>query len=296
MHNGFDYDEAFSRNIGWVTQSEQQVLRRCRVAIGGMGGVGGVHLLTLARLGIGGFNIADFDTFDLVNFNRQAGALLSTIGQPKAQILAEMALDINPGLDMRVFEEGVSPAAPDPFLKDVDLYVDGLDFFAFEARRAVFAACRRLGIPAVTAAPLGMGTAVLVFTADSMSFEDYFGFEGCDEEEMAVRFVLGLSPAMLQRGYLADVSRVNLSEKRGPSTVAACQLCAGVTATEVIKIMLGRGKLMAAPWGYQFDAYRNRLKRTWRPGGHRNPLQRLGLWIARKQLARMKQQANGGRA
>lgn len=296
MHNGFDYNQAFSRNIGWVTEAEQQRLRGCRVAIAGMGGVGGVHLLTLARFGVGGFHIADFDTFDWANFNRQAGALVSTVGHPKAGVLADMARDINPELQITVFEQGVSPSDPDAFLQGADIYVDGLDFFAFEARRAVFAACRRLGIPAVTAAPLGMGTAVLVFTANSMSFEDYFGFAGCDEEEMAVRFILGLSPAMLQRGYLADVSRVNLSERRGPSTVAACQLCAGVTATEVIKIILGRGKVLTAPWGYQFDAYRNRLKHTWRPGGHRNPLQRLGLWIARKQLARMKQLANGDTA
>ena len=51
--NAFDYDTAFTRNIGWVTPVEQQKLRRARVAIAGLGGVGGFHLLTLARLGIG---------------------------------------------------------------------------------------------------------------------------------------------------------------------------------------------------------------------------------------------------
>ena len=51
----FDYGQAFSRNIGWVTEAEQEKLRNSRVAIGGMGGVGGVHLLTLARLGISRF-------------------------------------------------------------------------------------------------------------------------------------------------------------------------------------------------------------------------------------------------
>ena len=48
----FSYDDAFARNIGWVTVAEQAALRGKRVAIAGMGGVGGVHLLTLARLGI----------------------------------------------------------------------------------------------------------------------------------------------------------------------------------------------------------------------------------------------------
>lgn len=286
----FDYDAAFARNIGWVTTGEQSALRGKRIAIAGMGGVGGVHLLTLARLGVGAFNVADFDTFDLVNFNRQAGAMMSSVGRPKVDVLAEMALDINPELDVRRFPAGLSDANLDEFLRDVDLYVDGLDFFCFGIRRATFAACHRLGIPAVTAAPLGMGTAVLVFLPGQMSFEEYFCLDGCDEEEMSIRFLLGLSPGMLQRSYLADPSRVNLAERRGPSTIIACQLCAGATAAESLKILLGRGKVLAAPWGYQFDSYRNRMVRTWRPGGNRNPLQRLGLWIARKQLRRMREQ------
>ena len=53
----FSYEEAFSRNLGWLTEYEQQALRHKRIAIAGMGGVGGFHLLTLARFGIGAFNI-----------------------------------------------------------------------------------------------------------------------------------------------------------------------------------------------------------------------------------------------
>ena len=284
----FVYDEAFSRNIGWVTVAEQAALRGKRVAIAGMGGVGGVHLLTLARLGIGAFHIADMDVFELVNFNRQVGATVSNLQRPKAAALAEMARDINPELDIRLFERGVDDANLGDFLDGVDLYVDGLDFFAFDARRATFRACAARGIPAVTAAPLGMGTAVLSFLPGQMSFEDYFCLDGCDEEEMAIRFLLGLSPAMLQRGYLADPSRVNLAEQRGPSTIAACQLCAGVTAVESLKILLGRGDVLCAPRGFQFDAYRNRYVKTWRPGGNRNPLKRLALFIARRQLRAMR--------
>jgi molybdopterin/thiamine biosynthesis adenylyltransferase len=284
----FEYESAFSRNIGWVSSLEQSALRGKRVAIAGMGGVGGIHLLTLARLGIGAFNISDFDAFDYVNFNRQAGAVMASLGRPKVDVLDEMAREINPEINIRKFPEGVSTANLDDFLEGVDLYVDGLDFFAFDARRATFAACARMGIPAITAAPLGMGTAVLTFLPGGMSFEDYFCLEGCDEEEMAIRFLLGLSPGMLQRSYLVDPSRVNLAEHRGPSTIAACQLCAGVAATESLKVLLGRGDIIAAPRGFQFDAYRNRLVHTWRPGGNRNLLQRIGLMIARQQLRKMK--------
>src|SRR3954469_11385769 len=94
----FSYDEAFSRNLGWLTEWEQQALRFKRVAIAGMGGVGGVHLLTFARFGIGAFNIADGDGLELVNFNRQAGARLDTIGRSKVAVMAESALQINPEL------------------------------------------------------------------------------------------------------------------------------------------------------------------------------------------------------
>ncbi|WP_374488924.1 ThiF family adenylyltransferase [Zoogloea sp.] len=283
----FNYDEAFSRNIGWVTLAEQSALRGKRVAIAGMGGVGGVHLLTLARLGVGAFHIADMDVFELVNFNRQVGATLSTLHQPKAQALAKMAHDINPELDIRIFDQGVDATNLDAFLKDVDLYVDGLDFFAFDARRKTFQACWERGIPAVTAAPLGMGTAVLSFLPGQMSFEEYFRLEGCDKDEMAVRFLLGLSPAMLQRGYLVDPSRVNFKEQRGPSTIASCQLCAGVTAVESLKILLKRPGVLCAPRGFQFDPYRNRYVKTWRPWGNRNPIQQIGLFIARRQLRAM---------
>lgn len=284
----FRYDEAFARNIGWVTEAEQASLRGKRVAIAGVGGVGGVHLLSLARLGVGAFHVAEMDTFDLVNFNRQAGAMMSTLGRPKVEVMIEMARDINPELDIQVFGEGVNAGNLDAFLDGVDLYVDGLDFFAFQARRDTFNACHAKGVPAVTAAPLGMGTAVLSFLPGRMSFEEYFRLDGCDEDEMAVRFLLGLSPAMLQRGYLADPSRVDFAARRGPSTIAACQLCAGVTTAEAIKILLGRGKVLCAPWGFQFDAYRNRYVKTWRPWGNRNPVQQIGLFVARRQLRAMK--------
>ena len=278
----FDYSAAFSRNLGWLTEAEQERLRNKHIAIAGLGGVGGAHLLTLARLGIGRFSIADLDAFDIVNFNRQAGASMSTIGRPKVDVLAEKALQINPQLDIRRFSGGVNASNIDAFLGGVDCYVDGLDFFAFEAREMTFSACGEKRIPAVTAAPIGMGVALLNFLPGHMSFKRYFRVKGCSDAEKAVRFLVGLAPAMLHRGYLVDRSRVELAARRGPSTVMACQLCAGVAATEVLKILLGRGPVLSAPWGLHFDAYTNRMRKTWRPAGNANPLQQLLMKIARR--------------
>jgi len=286
MSISFSYDKAYSRNIGWVTPQEQQILRNKRVAIAGGGGVGGVHLMTLARLGVAKFHIADFDTFDVHNFNRQVGAMMSTVDQPKADVLARMARDINPEIEIKIFSEGVNKDNLDEFLSGVDLYVDALDFFAFDARQQTFAKCAQLGIPATTAAPLGMGAALLNFLPGQMTFEDYFQWGDKSELDKAIRFVVGLAPAGLHRPYLVVPEAVNFAERRGPSTMMAVQLCSGVVGTESLKILLGRGKVWAAPYGVQFDAYRNKLVRTWRPGGNKHPLHRLMIAVATKQMSK----------
>ena len=282
MTSTFSYNEAFSRNIGWLLQEEQELLRHKKIAIAGMGGVGGVHLLTLVRLGIGAFHLADFDHFDIANFNRQVGASTSTLGKPKVDVLASMAKDINPELELTLFPDGVDRDNLAAFLKDVDLYVDGLDFFAFSARQQTFAMCAALGIPAITAAPLGMGAAVLNFMPGQMTFEEYFGWGDLPDNEKALRFLVGLAPSGLHGQYLVDPTAINLAEKRGPSTIMGCQLCAGVAATEALKILLQRGQVLAAPHGLHFDAYRNKLVRTWRPGGNNNPLQQLAMWLVKR--------------
>lgn len=280
----FDYEAAFDRNIGWVTKAEQDRLRGKRVAIAGLGGVGGFHLLTLARLGVARFHIADLDRFEIANFNRQAGAMVSTLGRPKADVLAEMTRDINPDCELTVFDTGVNESNLDRFFDGVDLYVDGLDAFVFEAREAVFAYCAKRGIPATTVAPLGMSAALLNFLPGHMSFEEYFQLAGRSELEKSVRFLVGLAPSLLHRHYLVERSRASLKERRGPSTIIACQLCAGVAAGEALKILLGRGKVWPAPHAIQVDAYRNRLAHTWRPGGNRHPLNRIAIAIAKRQL------------
>jgi len=281
----FSYEQAFDRNLGWVSESEQQILRSKRVAIAGLGGVGGAHLLALTRLGIGRFTLADFDHFELHNFNRQVGANLSSIGRPKIDVMAEMALGINPELDLVRFERGVDDGNAKAFLDGVDLYIDGLDFFVLDVRQRIFKLCAERGIPAITAAPLGMGAALLVFLPGEMTFEQYFRMGSTSRAEKAARFLVGLSPSMLQMGYLVDPSRIDLAAGRGPSTPIACELCAGIAAAAALKVLLGRGRVLSAPWGLHFDAYKNRMKRTWRPGGNAHPLQRALIALTRRRYA-----------
>ena len=282
----FSYAQAFDRNIGWVTEAEQASLRGCSVAIAGMGGVGGIHLLTLVRMGIGRVRIADFDTFDIANFNRQAGATVDSVGRPKLDVMAEMALAINPELDIARFPQGVTDGNMDEFLDGADLFVDGFDFFALGIRRQVFARAEQLGIPAVTAAPIGLGTGYLAFVPGGMTFEEYFRFEGQPENEQYLRFLMGVAPQGLHRAYLVDPSRINLAERRGPSTAASCQLCAGVVGTMALQLLLQRPGLRAAPYHHHFDPMRGRLAVTRLPQGNDTPSQRIRLALARKMLAR----------
>ena len=280
----FNYHQAFSRNIGWVTEQEQLLLRSKKIAIAGLGGVGGVHLTTLTRLGVGKFNISDLDVFELANFNRQAGASVSHLNRSKVEVMEEMAKDINPELEIDTFPQGVNADNVDAFLDGVDLYVDGLDFFAVKARELVFKACTEKGIPAITAAPLGMGTSALCFLPGKMSFEQYFRWQGHTEENKLLRFLVGLSPTGLQMGYLADDTRLDLANHKGPSTPMACDFCAGVVGTNALKILLNRGEVIAAPKAMHFDAYKNKFLITWRPGGNNNPLQKLALAVVKRRL------------
>ncbi|OZG73411.1 hypothetical protein BTA51_10305 [Hahella sp. CCB-MM4] len=284
----YNYDAAISRNIGWLSETEQYVLKEKRIAIAGMGGVGGAHLETLTRLGITKFQLSDFDVFEVHNFNRQAGASMSTIGQPKLEVMMRRALDINPQLEVHHYDKGIDDTNVDEFLEGVDLYVDSLDFFALEARKLVFRKCAEKGIPAITAAPMGMGCAFLAFLPGGMTFDEYFKMEGLSEEDQLIRFLIGLSPAVLQKNYLVDPSRADFHERKGPSTPMAVDLCAGIAATNAVKILLGRGKVIAAPYGLHFDAYRNKMVKTWRPGGNANILQKIAFIIAKRILTKKK--------
>ena len=278
----FSYDAAFTRNIGWLTEWEQDALRGKRVAIAGLGGVGGAHMLTLARLGVGAFNVADFDQFDWANFNRQVGATVASVGRPKLDVMAEMALAINPELHIGRFTQGVTADDVDSFLQNVDLFVDGFDFFVLGIRRLVFRRCAELGIPAITAAPIGMGTNWLIFVPGGMTFEQYFRLDGQSETEQYLRFLMGLAPAGVHRKYLVDPTRVDLQRKIGPSTSSSCQLCAGVVGVEAVKLLLGRNNVWPAPLHHHFDPYAGTFRRTRLRWGMAGPMQSAKLALARR--------------
>ena len=219
------FAEAFSRNIGLLTEDEQKQLAGARIAIPGMGGVGGVHLVTLIRSGIGKFRIADFDIYEPVNINRQFGARVPDFGKPKIEVMKEQALSINPYIELDLFDKGIDESNIDLFLENVDVVIDGLDFFSFDIRRLLFKKAAEKGIYTITAGPMGYSSAMLVFSPRGMGFDEYFNItEGMESNEKYLLFALGLAPSPTHIRYM-DLKTVDLDSKAGPSLNIACQIC-----------------------------------------------------------------------
>lgn len=286
MQPNFNYDSAFSRTLGWLSPQEQACLKDKKIAIAGMGGVGGQHLLTHIRLGFEHFHIADFDTFELPNFNRQAGASMSSLGHPKVHVMKTMALDINPEAKINCYAHGLCEDNMASFFEGVDLFIDGLDFFAFDIRAKAFEWCYHHHIPALTAAPLGLGASLLCFMPGGMSFEQYFGLDNQTTTEQAIRFLTGLAPKALHRKSLICPQYVDLEAQKGPSTPIGCQMSAAMTASASLKVLLKRGPIIQAPRSIHFDAYSCQYNIVWRPFGQHNPLLKLARAMAKKKIKR----------
>ncbi len=100
--SAFNYDEFTTRNLGFVTPEEQALLKQARVFIPGVGGMGGAAFMLLVRAGVGSFAIADIDTFEVSNLNRQVFANLDSVGVSKVEVAAESARRINPDIKLEV--------------------------------------------------------------------------------------------------------------------------------------------------------------------------------------------------
>ena len=128
-------------------------LHDSRVAVFGVGGVGGFCVEALARAGVGALDLYDDDTVSESNLNRQLAALRSTIGQPKAEVLARRVADINPDCTVRAIRMFYLPQNADTVdLDQYDYVVDCIDTVA--AKLDIAQRCARMNIPLISA----MGT------------------------------------------------------------------------------------------------------------------------------------------
>ena len=124
-------------------------LARAKVAVFGVGGVGGFCVEALARAGVGALDLYDDDTVSESNLNRQLAALRSTIGQPKAEVLARRVADINPDCTVRAIRMFYLPQNADTVdLGQYDYVVDCIDTVA--AKLDIAQRCARMNIPLIS--------------------------------------------------------------------------------------------------------------------------------------------------
>ena len=102
-------------------------LSKSKVAIIGLGGVGGYTAMTLVRAGIENFILVDFDTIDITNINRQIIANEKTVGLYKTDVCKSMMLDINSKCNITTYCEKISKDNVSEILKDVDICIDAID-------------------------------------------------------------------------------------------------------------------------------------------------------------------------
>lgn len=128
-------------------------LRQSRVAVFGLGGVGSWCAEALARSGLGSLVLIDQDSAGESNINRQLCALYSTLGQPKAEIMARRILDINPETDVKTIVGHYAAENREQFLAPYDYVVDAIDLVS--CKIDLIMSCRERGIPVISA--LGTG-------------------------------------------------------------------------------------------------------------------------------------------
>jgi tRNA A37 threonylcarbamoyladenosine dehydratase len=139
----------FSRTGLLIGAAGLEALRRSRVVICGIGGVGSYAAEAVARAGVGHITLVDFDTICLTNINRQLHALTSTVGLPKVDVMADRLRDINPDaaiVPVKAFlsaENAGTLLTPRP-----DYVLDAIDHFT--AKLALIVYCHEQGIPVIS--------------------------------------------------------------------------------------------------------------------------------------------------
>ena len=144
----------FSRTALLVGQGAIEKLQASRVAIFGIGGVGGYVAEALARSGVGCFDLIDNDTVALTNLNRQIIATYATIGQPKVQVMAERIHAINPEAKVHVHQCFFLPENAHEFdFFQYDYVVDAVDTVA--AKIAIIMASKAANVPVISSMGAG---------------------------------------------------------------------------------------------------------------------------------------------
>ena len=146
--------DQFARTKLLLHQEGMDKIAQARVAVFGVGGVGGYVAEALVRSGVGAIDLFDNDTVSLTNLNRQIIALHSTIGQYKVDVMAARARDINPDIEVGAYRMFYMPENADQIdLSRYDYVIDAID--TVTAKLELITRCTRLGVPILCAMGAG---------------------------------------------------------------------------------------------------------------------------------------------
>ncbi len=144
----------FSRTQLLLGEEAIEKMSNSRVAVFGIGGVGGYVCEALVRSGVGAFDLIDDDKVCLTNLNRQIIATRKTVGKYKVNVMKERMLDINPKVDVRVHKCFFLPENADDFpFEEYDYVVDAVD--TVTAKLEIIVRAKSLNIPVISAMGAG---------------------------------------------------------------------------------------------------------------------------------------------
>ncbi|KGP64239.1 hypothetical protein EP47_04080 [Legionella norrlandica] len=178
------YDERTNRNIGWISEEEQQILKGKTIGIAGCGGMGGLLAQTFLRCGVGTIKIADNSYFDNTNINRQLAATRFSSGTQKALSTAKILRETTDDATIHVYPEGIQENTAAEFVDGCDLVCDQIEFWSVGARILLHLHAYEKNITIYNANTIGFGTRLFHFTRDSMSMEECLGMSYAEAREL----------------------------------------------------------------------------------------------------------------
>ena len=144
----------FSRTELLLGKEGMERLKNARVAVFGVGGVGGYVCEALVRSGVGSFDLIDDDKVCLTNLNRQIIATRSTVGKYKVDVMKERMLDINPDVQVETYKCFFLPENADDFpFAEYDYVVDAVD--TVTAKIELVMKCQSMGVPIISSMGAG---------------------------------------------------------------------------------------------------------------------------------------------
>lgn len=232
-----NYELAFARNLGFISQAEQDKLSETSVAIAGAGGDGGELAVLLARMGFGEIRLADPDPFEIENINRQAVCTTRTVGMNKAVAVAEYLHEINPDISTPVYTDGVTRDNVGKFIEGADLLIDETEFTIHSLGVMLAREARAQGIPNLMALNIGFGTTVTTYHPQGRTLERNLGLSEhapLDEIDEAEVPILKWLPYIPPYGDIEVLEKVAKGEKSAPSIAPGVAMAAGVASTQAV--------------------------------------------------------------